>query len=111
MFQKFQFCELFNEASKNYERIVEDKEANDNLDPLIEEFLLSISPYMMLKASLKCFEWLINRYQESQFISRTKFTNIGSVLLIKTLHIIILLQISYREIQRGSDNGNYYAVL
>jgi hypothetical protein len=52
---------LFDAEAKEFERIVADKETNDKLDEEIEEFLICISPYLMLKSPLKCLEWLVNR--------------------------------------------------
>lgn len=62
LFRKFESSTLFDNESKQFERIVVDKEVNDKLDKEIQEFLIAVSPYLMMKASLKCLEWLVNRY-------------------------------------------------
>ncbi len=61
LFMKFKSSILFNEDSKDFERIVEDKEANQKLDNEIQEFCIAVSPYFMLKAALKSLEWLVYR--------------------------------------------------
>lgn len=53
---------LFSLASKDFERAVQNKEVNQNLDQTIEKFLLQLSPYLLLQSSHKALEWLINRY-------------------------------------------------
>ncbi|KAG6460038.1 hypothetical protein O3G_MSEX011745 [Manduca sexta] len=58
---------LFSLASKDFERAVQSKEVNQNLDQTIEKFLLQISPYFLLQSSHKAIEWLINRYHIQQY--------------------------------------------
>lgn len=41
---------------------MEDNETNDQLNEIISEFLFALHPYVMMKASLKCLEWLVYRY-------------------------------------------------
>ncbi|CAK1549634.1 unnamed protein product [Leptosia nina] len=53
---------LFSVTSKDFERAVQTKEVNANLDQTIEKFLLELSPYMLLQSSHKALEWLVNRY-------------------------------------------------
>lgn len=53
---------LFSLSSKDFERAVQTKEVNQNLDQTIEKFLLQLSPYLLLQSSHKALEWLINRY-------------------------------------------------
>ncbi|XP_064487187.1 HEAT repeat-containing protein 1-like [Ornithodoros turicata] len=54
---------LFSEASKFLERAVKTKEQNRELDETIEEFLLLLSPYFLLKPSHKALEWLVYRFR------------------------------------------------
>ncbi|KAG6459680.1 hypothetical protein O3G_MSEX011528 [Manduca sexta] len=58
---------LFSLSSKDFERAVQSKEVNQNLDQTIEKFLLQISPYFLLQSSHKAIEWLINRYHIQQY--------------------------------------------
>ncbi|CAG7837073.1 unnamed protein product [Allacma fusca] len=58
---------IFNEAAKSLERAVQDKDTNERLDKVINEFLVAISPYMMIKAPLKCMEWLVYRFHIERF--------------------------------------------
>lgn len=62
LFSPFVNTILFSEHAKHFERSVEDAETNKKVDEVIEKFLITLSPYMMLKASLKCLEWLVHRY-------------------------------------------------
>ncbi|XP_041968387.1 HEAT repeat-containing protein 1 [Aricia agestis] len=58
---------LFSVSSKDFERAVESKEVNKNLDHTIEKFLLQLSPYFLLQSSHKALEWLVNRYHIHQY--------------------------------------------
>ncbi|XP_075991949.1 HEAT repeat containing 1 homolog l(2)k09022 [Anticarsia gemmatalis] len=58
---------LYNLSSKDFERSVQSKEVNQNLDQTIEKFLLQLSPYLLLQSSHKALEWLINRYHIHQY--------------------------------------------
>ncbi|CAG7721195.1 unnamed protein product, partial [Allacma fusca] len=58
---------IFNEAAKSLERAVQDKHTNERLDKVINEFLVAVSPYMMIKAPLKCMEWLVCRFHIEKF--------------------------------------------
>ncbi|XP_022820485.1 HEAT repeat-containing protein 1 [Spodoptera litura] len=58
---------LFSLSSKDFERAVQTKEVNQNLDQTIEKFLLQLSPYLLLQSSHKALEWLINRYHIQQY--------------------------------------------
>ncbi|KAF9811952.1 hypothetical protein SFRURICE_021309, partial [Spodoptera frugiperda] len=58
---------LFSLSSKDFERAVQTKEINQNLDQSIEKFLLQLSPYLLLQSSHKALEWLINRYHIQQY--------------------------------------------
>lgn len=58
---------LFSLSSKDFERAMENKEVNENLDKTIERFLLQVSPYILLQPSHKALEWLINRYHIHQY--------------------------------------------
>lgn len=62
LFEQFTESIIFAESSKKYERVVEDNEANEKLNEIINKFLLALHPYIMMKASLKCLEWLVHRY-------------------------------------------------
>ncbi|XP_031436234.1 HEAT repeat-containing protein 1 [Clupea harengus] len=53
---------LFSNASMNLERSVQSKEVNKKLDRDIDLFLTRLSPYLLLKPSLKCIEWLLHRF-------------------------------------------------
>jgi U3 small nucleolar RNA-associated protein 10 len=61
LFLPFEESVLFSEEAKRIERVVEDAEFNARLDGVINEFLIALYPYMMIKASLKCMEWLVYR--------------------------------------------------
>ncbi|XP_052747082.1 HEAT repeat-containing protein 1 [Bicyclus anynana] len=58
---------LFSVSSKDFERAVQSKEVNQNLDQTIEKFLLQLSPYFLLQSSHKALEWLVNRYHIHQY--------------------------------------------
>lgn len=58
---------LFNISSKDFERAVQTKEVNENLDQTIEKFLLQLSPYLLLQSAHKALEWLVNRYHIHQY--------------------------------------------
>lgn len=58
---------LFSLSSKDFERAVQSKEVNQNLDQTIEKFLLQLSPYLLLQSSHKALEWLINRYHIHEY--------------------------------------------
>lgn len=54
---------LFNESSKNLDRGLQSQQVNDKLGSYIKDYLLFLSPYILLKPSQKTLEWLIRRYQ------------------------------------------------
>lgn len=54
---------LFNQSSKDFERAMQTKEVNENLNMTIEKFLKQVSPYLLLASSHKALEWLVHRYQ------------------------------------------------
>ncbi|CAG5048433.1 unnamed protein product [Parnassius apollo] len=58
---------LFSIGSKDFERAVQTKEVNQNLDQTIEKFLLQLSPYFLLQPSHKALEWLVNRYHIHEY--------------------------------------------
>lgn len=58
---------LFSVSSKDFERAVQSKEVNQNLDQTIEKFLLQLSPYFLLQSAHKALEWLVNRYHIHQY--------------------------------------------
>ncbi|XP_007435093.1 HEAT repeat-containing protein 1 isoform X1 [Python bivittatus] len=60
-FEVFQTT-LFSQMSKGFERSVQTKAVNQQLDENISLFLIHLSPYFMLKPAQKCLEWLIHRF-------------------------------------------------
>lgn len=54
---------LFSNEGKQFERSVEDATTNEKVDKLVEKFLITVSPYLMLKSALKCMEWLVYRLE------------------------------------------------
>ncbi|CAH2104988.1 unnamed protein product [Euphydryas editha] len=58
---------LFSVSSKDFERAVQSKEVNQNLDQTIEKFLIQLSPYFLLQSSHKALEWLVNRYHIHEY--------------------------------------------
>jgi U3 small nucleolar RNA-associated protein 10 len=54
---------LFAQSSITYERLVQTKEVNVQLDAELRRFLLHLTPYFMLKPAHKCFEWLVYKYK------------------------------------------------
>lgn len=58
---------LYSLSSKDFERAVQSKEVNQNLDQTIEKFLLQVSPYLLLQSSHKALEWLVNRFHIHQY--------------------------------------------
>lgn len=58
---------LFSVSSKDFERAVQSKEVNQNLDQTIEKFLVQLSPYLLLQSSHKALEWLVNRYHIHEY--------------------------------------------
>ncbi|CAB3248200.1 unnamed protein product [Arctia plantaginis] len=58
---------LYSLSSKDFERAIQSKEVNQNLDQTIEKFLLQLSPYLLLQSSHKALEWLVNRFHIHQY--------------------------------------------
>lgn len=58
---------LFSLSSKDFERAVQSKETNKNLDQTVEKFLYQLAPYLLLQSSHKALEWLVNRYHIHQY--------------------------------------------
>ncbi|XP_072937349.1 HEAT repeat-containing protein 1 [Epargyreus clarus] len=58
---------LYSVSSKDFERAVQSKEVNKNLDQTIEKFLLQLSPYFLLQSAHKALEWLVNRYHIHEY--------------------------------------------
>lgn len=54
---------LFNPASVSLARPQMSKEAIQKLDKSVEQFLMLLSPYFLLKPAHKAIEWLLRRYQ------------------------------------------------
>lgn len=65
-FVQFQ-SNLFSEQLKAYDRTLKTVEENLKLDQRISDFLAMVSPHMLLKPAVKCLEWLIYRFQISDF--------------------------------------------
>lgn len=57
------FSPLFGAASLEIQRNLQTTEENALLDKQISRFLRVLSPYMLLPAAHKCFEWLLRRFQ------------------------------------------------
>ena len=64
-FEEFETT-LFAESSISFERSVQTKEVNEKLNSNIQEFLVRLGPYVLLKPAHKALEWLIYRYMSSQ---------------------------------------------
>ncbi|KAJ8918485.1 hypothetical protein NQ315_008182 [Exocentrus adspersus] len=58
---------LFHITSKDFERSVQDVEANRKLDKTIRKFLVLLSPYFLLNSTHKALEWLVNRYSINEY--------------------------------------------
>ncbi|XP_059059367.1 HEAT repeat-containing protein 1 [Achroia grisella] len=58
---------LFSLSSKDFERAMQTKEVNQNLDKTLEKFLMQLSPYFLLQSSHKALEWLVNRYHIHEY--------------------------------------------
>lgn len=58
---------LFHISTKNFERSVQNAEANQKLNKNIGHFLLLLSPHFLLKCAHKALEWLINRYMIHEY--------------------------------------------
>ncbi|CAL8131520.1 unnamed protein product [Orchesella dallaii] len=91
LFLPFQNSILFSNAFKHFERAVEDAATNDQVDKLVDKFLITLSPYLMIKASLKCMEWLVYRFHIERF-------NIESIIecimpYYDTKHFVMIIQI------------------
>lgn len=58
---------LFHATSKEFERSVQDRAANERLDKQIRKFFLLLSPYLSFTCAHKALEWLINRYNIQEY--------------------------------------------
>lgn len=58
---------LFSQSSKEFERAIQSKDVNENLNNTIEKFLKLLSPYFLLQSAHKALEWLINRYHIHEY--------------------------------------------
>ena len=65
-FEEFQ-RDLFHVDSQNVYRSQLTQDENEVMSQRIRCFLLRLCPYLMLKASFKCLEWLIRRYSVHLF--------------------------------------------
>lgn len=54
---------LLNESSKSFERNLQTKEVNENLDKSIHSLLRLLSNYFLLKPTHKILEYLLRRYR------------------------------------------------
>ena len=54
---------LFSRSSVQFNRQMQTKEENKKLDIAISNFLVQLSPYLLLKPAQKAFEYLLRRYQ------------------------------------------------
>ncbi|RNA28958.1 HEAT repeat-containing 1 [Brachionus plicatilis] len=61
-FESFELT-LFNSTSLSFERGIQTKQVNEQLNKEIRRFLIHLSPYFMLKPAHKTLEWLVYRYQ------------------------------------------------
>lgn len=82
---------LFHESSKKFDRGVANKESNDKVDAIIEEFLFRVvSKYFQHSHTHKTIEWLIYRYKVNEYNTDAL---IGSVLPYhETRQFVRLLQ-------------------
>lgn len=85
---------LFNISSKDFERSVQTKDANNRLDKTIRSFLMKLSPYFLLQPAHKALEWLINRFQIHKYNKEDIFVLIlpyhETKIFIRFLQIIRL---------------------
>lgn len=58
---------LYSLSSKEFERAIQTKEVNENLNQTIEKFMIQLSPYLLLQSAHKALEWLVNRYHIHQY--------------------------------------------
>lgn len=87
---------LFGKGSKDFQRVIVDKEQNTKLDQEIEEFLLLLSPYLEKQASIKALEWLVYRYLVNRMNRRSLlmciFPYYESPLFARVLQIIEIVR-------------------
>lgn len=93
---------LFSRSSKEFERAVQSKEVNQNLDQNIEKFLLQLSPYYLLQSAHKTLEWLINRYHIHQYNQDAMMALIlpyhGTMIFVRCVQLMDLKYASNRWI-------------
>lgn len=65
-FNQFQNT-LYSLTSRDFERSVQDSDANNLLDKNIKRFLLLLAPYVLLNPTHKALEWLIHRYSIHEY--------------------------------------------
>ena len=58
---------LFSQTARHYDRAFKTAEENVQLDKEIDSFLVCLQPYVLLKASVKCLEWLVRRFYIQDF--------------------------------------------
>ena len=66
---------LFNQSSITFERSIQTKELNDNLNDEIKRFLIHLSPYFLLKPAHKCLEWLVYKNNNKSHSVRLFYFN------------------------------------
>ncbi|KAJ3329702.1 HEAT repeat-containing protein 1 [Blyttiomyces sp. JEL0837] len=58
---------LFSETIKNMERNLLTRDENEQLDSIVESFLLKLSAHILRPGALKTLEWLIRRFRINEF--------------------------------------------
>lgn len=58
---------LFSEKMKAFDRAFKSQEENKQLDVVIDEALVVMSPYFLLKPAAKALEWMIRRFRINEF--------------------------------------------
>ena len=58
---------LYSIASISFERAVQTREVNAQVDEQLQKFLILVSPYFTLKAAHKALEWLVARYHVHRY--------------------------------------------
>ena len=66
-FEEFELT-LFDKNNSDWERSVQTKEVNQQLDANIRRFLILMSPHFALRSAHKALEWLIYRLKITLFM-------------------------------------------
>ncbi|XP_027201177.2 HEAT repeat containing 1 homolog l(2)k09022 [Dermatophagoides pteronyssinus] len=96
---------LFHESSKKFDRSIENKETNDEIDKQIDEFLFYISKYFQLTDSHKVIEYMIQRYRINEYNVKSL---IGSVLPYHETRIFVRLIQTCSEIKNPKNRHFYW---